>query len=178
MIAPEVSEQTYNHIGVPDAFHALSHHANDAGEEGRGWCMIQRYHTQVFAKFLDQAVEDAGRRRQHAGQLDAALRQQHEQQQRAQPVSAADGGDRRRLRQDARRAAHQLRGAHAARERAADDAAARGRAHREGRRQHRRDRGDLTMMRVRLARRCVTLALALMCPGRAGRRGRWRGRAG
>ena len=27
MMAAEVSEQTYNHIGVPDAFHAVSHHA-------------------------------------------------------------------------------------------------------------------------------------------------------
>ncbi len=34
MLAPEVSEQTYNHIGVPDAFHALSHHANDEAQEG------------------------------------------------------------------------------------------------------------------------------------------------
>ena len=51
MIAPEVSEQTYNHIGVPDAFHALSHHANDEAKKAR-LVKIQRYHTQVFAKFL------------------------------------------------------------------------------------------------------------------------------
>jgi len=35
MLAPEVSEQTYNHIGVPDAFHALSHHANDEAKKDR-----------------------------------------------------------------------------------------------------------------------------------------------
>ena len=52
MIAPEVSEQTYNHIGVPDAFHALSHHANDPAKKDR-LSMIQRYHTEVFARFLD-----------------------------------------------------------------------------------------------------------------------------
>jgi hypothetical protein len=52
MIAPEVSEQTYNHIGVPDAFHAISHHANDADKKER-LSKIQRYHTQVFAGFLD-----------------------------------------------------------------------------------------------------------------------------
>jgi hypothetical protein len=51
MIAPEVSEQTYNHIGVPDAFHALSHHANDEAKKAR-LVKIQRYHTDVFAKFL------------------------------------------------------------------------------------------------------------------------------
>ena len=51
MIAPEVSEQTYNHIGVPDAFHALSHHANDEAKKAR-LVKIQRYHTQVFAKFV------------------------------------------------------------------------------------------------------------------------------
>ena len=51
MMAPEVSEQTYNHIGVPDAFHALSHHANDAAKKER-LSKIQRYHTEVFAKFL------------------------------------------------------------------------------------------------------------------------------
>ena len=53
MIAPEVSEQTYNHIGVPDAFHALSHHANDEAKKAR-LVKIQRYHTAVFAKFIDR----------------------------------------------------------------------------------------------------------------------------
>ena len=52
MIAPEVSEQTYNHIGVSDAFHAVSHHANDPDKKER-LAKIQRYHTQVFAGFLD-----------------------------------------------------------------------------------------------------------------------------
>jgi hypothetical protein len=51
MIGPEVSEQTYNHIGVPDAFHALSHHANDPAKKDR-LALIQRYHTEVFAKFV------------------------------------------------------------------------------------------------------------------------------
>jgi hypothetical protein len=51
MIAPEVSEQTYNHIGVPDAFHAISHHANDPAKKAR-LAKIQRYHSEVFADFL------------------------------------------------------------------------------------------------------------------------------
>jgi len=51
MIAPEVSEQTYGFIGVPDAFHALSHHANDEAKKAR-LVKIQRYHTAAFAKFV------------------------------------------------------------------------------------------------------------------------------
>lgn len=51
MLAPEVSEQTYNHIGVPDAFHAISHHANDPAKKER-LSHIQKYHTDVFGDFL------------------------------------------------------------------------------------------------------------------------------
>jgi hypothetical protein len=53
MLAPEVSEQTYNHIGVPDAFHALSHHANDMAKKER-LSKIQKYHVDVFARFVDK----------------------------------------------------------------------------------------------------------------------------
>ena len=45
MLAPEVSEQTYNHIGIPDAFHAISHHANDPAKKER-LSKIQGYHTE------------------------------------------------------------------------------------------------------------------------------------
>jgi Protein of unknown function (DUF1552) len=53
MMGPEVSEQTFNHIGVPDAFHAVSHHANDPAKKDR-LVLIQRYHTAVFARFLEK----------------------------------------------------------------------------------------------------------------------------
>lgn len=56
MIAAEVSEQTYNHIGVPDAFHALSHHSNDEAKKAR-LVKIQRYHTEAFAKFLGKLAQ-------------------------------------------------------------------------------------------------------------------------
>ncbi|MBX5461709.1 MAG: DUF1552 domain-containing protein [Steroidobacteraceae bacterium] len=56
MIAPEVSEQTYNHIGVPDAFHAISHHAEDPAKKER-LSRIQRYHTEVFAQFVDRLAK-------------------------------------------------------------------------------------------------------------------------
>jgi hypothetical protein len=53
MMAAEVSGQTYNFIGVPDAFHPLSHHNNEQGKLER-LAKVQNYHTQVFAKFLDK----------------------------------------------------------------------------------------------------------------------------
>jgi hypothetical protein len=53
MMAAEVSGQTYNHIGVSDAFHPLSHHNNEAAKMDR-LVKVQTYHTQVFAKFLDK----------------------------------------------------------------------------------------------------------------------------
>ena len=56
MLAPEVSEQTYNHVGIPDAFHALSHHANDPAKKDR-LAVIQRYHTEVFARFVERLAK-------------------------------------------------------------------------------------------------------------------------
>jgi hypothetical protein len=53
MLAPEVSEMTYNHIGIPDAFHAISHHANDPAKKER-LAVIQKYHVDVFAGFLEK----------------------------------------------------------------------------------------------------------------------------
>jgi hypothetical protein len=51
MMAGEGSNVTYNHIGVADAFHPLSHHQNDKARKER-LVRIQTYHTQAFAKFL------------------------------------------------------------------------------------------------------------------------------
>ena len=51
MVAAEVSGRTYNNIGVPDAFHAVSHHANDPLKKDK-LVRIQNYHTKVLAKFL------------------------------------------------------------------------------------------------------------------------------
>jgi hypothetical protein len=51
MLAAEVSGRTYNIVGVPDAFHAVSHHANDPVKKEK-LVRIQTYHTQVFAKWL------------------------------------------------------------------------------------------------------------------------------
>jgi Protein of unknown function (DUF1552) len=51
MMAAEVSGRTYNNVQVPDAFHALSHHANDPAKKEK-LVRIQKYHTEVFAKWL------------------------------------------------------------------------------------------------------------------------------
>jgi hypothetical protein len=51
MMAGEASNLTYNHIGISDAFHPLSHHQNDQAKMER-LSRIQIYHTEVFSKFV------------------------------------------------------------------------------------------------------------------------------
>jgi hypothetical protein len=51
MMAAEGSNMTYNHIGVSDAFHPLSHHQNDKARKDR-LVRIQTYHSEAFARFL------------------------------------------------------------------------------------------------------------------------------
>jgi hypothetical protein len=53
LMVSEATNRTYNHIGVPDAFHPLSHHANNE-ERLRRLVTIQRYHVQRFADFVDR----------------------------------------------------------------------------------------------------------------------------
>ncbi|MGH9647281.1 MAG: DUF1552 domain-containing protein [Bryobacteraceae bacterium] len=56
MMTAEASGQTYSHIGVPDAFHPLSHHNNEQAKMDR-LVKVQTYHTQVFSKFLDKLAK-------------------------------------------------------------------------------------------------------------------------
>jgi hypothetical protein len=58
MMAAEVSNMTYNHVDVPDAFHALSHHQNNAAKLER-LERVQAYHTRAFAKFVQKLAETA-----------------------------------------------------------------------------------------------------------------------
>jgi len=51
MMAAEGTNQTYEHIGVRDAFHPLSHHANNL-EKIEKLVRIQTWHTERFAEFL------------------------------------------------------------------------------------------------------------------------------
>jgi len=47
----EGTNRTYNHIGVPDSFHPLSHHA-DYLDRLEKLVKIQRYHMERFADFV------------------------------------------------------------------------------------------------------------------------------
>ena len=53
MMAAEATSMTYNHIGVPDGFHPISHHQNDKTKIDK-LVKIQTYHTQVIAKFASK----------------------------------------------------------------------------------------------------------------------------
>ena len=49
----EASMRTYTNLGIAEAFHPLSHHGNQAEKQAK-LVQIQRYHTEVFAKFVDR----------------------------------------------------------------------------------------------------------------------------
>ena len=51
MIAKEVSMRTYPNLQIGEAFHPLSHHANDPAKIER-LIRIQNWHTQVFSNFV------------------------------------------------------------------------------------------------------------------------------
>lgn len=51
IMVAEGTNQTYNHIGIPDSFHPVSHHANDL-ERINKLVKIQTWHMDRFAAFL------------------------------------------------------------------------------------------------------------------------------
>jgi hypothetical protein len=51
VMAAEGTNRTYNHIGISDAFHPMSHHANDL-ERLNKLAKIQTWHVEKFAEFL------------------------------------------------------------------------------------------------------------------------------
>jgi hypothetical protein len=53
MLAREASTRTYNHIGVPDPHHAISHHGYDADKMERVQ-KINTYHARLFGYYLDR----------------------------------------------------------------------------------------------------------------------------
>jgi len=52
MMAREVSNRTYNQVGVPDGHHAISHHQN-RDEKMEKNVKIQSYHVTLFSRFLE-----------------------------------------------------------------------------------------------------------------------------
>ena len=53
VMVAEGTNRTYNHVGVPDSFHPVSHHSNDR-ERIRRLTVIQKYHMERFADFLQK----------------------------------------------------------------------------------------------------------------------------
>jgi hypothetical protein len=51
IMVAEGTNRTYNHVGVPDAFHPISHHANDL-ERMNKLVKIQTWHVEKFAEFI------------------------------------------------------------------------------------------------------------------------------
>ena len=56
IMVAEGTNRTYNHIGVPDAFHPVSHHANDL-ERMNKLVKIQSWHVEKFAEFVKKMAE-------------------------------------------------------------------------------------------------------------------------
>ena len=56
IMVAEGTNRTYNHIGVPDSFHPVSHHANDL-ERINKLVKIQTWHVEKFAEFLKKMAE-------------------------------------------------------------------------------------------------------------------------
>jgi len=56
IMVAEGTLRTYNHIGVPDAFHPVSHHANDLGRLEK-LVKIQTWHVERFAAFLNKLAK-------------------------------------------------------------------------------------------------------------------------
>ena len=58
IMAAEGTNRTYNHIGVPDSFHPVSHHANDLTRIEK-LAKIQTWHLEQFSGFIKKMAETA-----------------------------------------------------------------------------------------------------------------------
>ncbi len=56
IMVAEGTNRTYNHIGVPDSFHPVSHHANDIDRLNK-LVKIQTWHVEQFAAFIKKMAE-------------------------------------------------------------------------------------------------------------------------
>jgi hypothetical protein len=56
IMVAEGTNRTYNHIGVPDSFHPVSHHANDL-ERINKLVKIQTWHVEQFAAFVKKLAD-------------------------------------------------------------------------------------------------------------------------
>ncbi len=56
IMVAEGTNRTYNHIGIPDSFHPVSHHANDLTRIEK-LAKIQTWHVEQFAAFIKKMAE-------------------------------------------------------------------------------------------------------------------------
>jgi len=56
IMVAEGTNRTYNHIGVPDSFHPVSHHANDIDRLNK-LVKIQTWHVEQFSAFIKKMAE-------------------------------------------------------------------------------------------------------------------------
>jgi hypothetical protein len=56
IMAAEGTNRTYNHLGIPDSFHPVSHHANDLTRIEK-LAKIQTWHLEQFAGFVKKMAE-------------------------------------------------------------------------------------------------------------------------
>jgi hypothetical protein len=56
IMVAEGTNRTYNHIGIPDSFHPVSHHANDLTRIDK-LAKIQTWHLEQFAAFVKKMAE-------------------------------------------------------------------------------------------------------------------------
>jgi len=56
IMVAEGTNRTYNHIGIPDSFHPVSHHANDLTRIDK-LARIQTWHLEQFANFVKKMAE-------------------------------------------------------------------------------------------------------------------------
>jgi hypothetical protein len=56
IMVAEGTNRSYNHIGVSDSFHPLSHHANNKDRIDK-LVRVQTYHVQRFAEFVDKLAK-------------------------------------------------------------------------------------------------------------------------
>ena len=155
IMAAEGTNRTYNHIGVPDSFHPVSHHANDLARIEK-LAKIQTWHLEQFAGFVKKMAETPDGQ---GSLLDHSIfmygSNMSNSDQTRQLPGAEHRGRRRQRHDEARRPASRAAGAHADRESPPDVASEGRRGTRHVRRQHGHDRGRLKVMAVPLNRRDV-----------------------
>ncbi len=143
MMAAETSQMTYDHLGVPDSFHLLSHHQNDPAKIEK-LVRVQAYHTRVFASFVRKLAEmpdgDGSMLDRSLILYGSNMSNSHAHDHFPLPLAVIGGG----CGTAARGPASALPRPHTAVERVADDAASVRRAGGVDRRQHGRVRRGRT----------------------------------